>query len=386
MNTAAIVTIYHTNYNFGGQLQAYALQRVVASYGIQCKVVDYYSRNKYKKMKALSVSTISSRFFHKLQMKVYLIFNPRMKAEFSKKKALFRQFMNDIPHTGEVNNDGIASVASAYDYWIVGSDQVWNPEGFTGSPLNLLRGVNGKKISYAASSLNAKYTPEQADVLRDSLDSFSDISVREIGLEKAIRQITGKPVYTVLDPTLLLNANEWDKFAVEPELKEKYAFVYLIHFSDEVRRNIYDYCKKVGLKMVIVPHAQGWFKSADEKYFDVQATAIGPAEWIGYIKNAEIVFTDSYHGTIFSVNFHKKFLSFEKLSGDAEKDSGLRKYSILSQLGLSDRCVPYSYCLDTAMLAEDIDYATTDFRLDELRRESIGFLSKALDISEIRTD
>ena len=134
--------------------------------------------------------------------------------------------------------------------------------------------------------------------------------------------------------------------------------------------------------MVIVPHAQGWYKAADERYFDVQAAAIGPAEWLGYIKNAEIIFTDSFHGTIFSVNYHKKFVSFENLSGDAEKDSGLRKYSILRRLGLADRCVPYSYDLNSEILAEDIDYASVDQRLQELRKHSESYLAKALGLAE----
>lgn len=382
MKRAAIVTLYHNNNNFGGQLQAYALQKVVSSYGVDCVVINYNSQNKYKKMKALSYKTIASRFYHKFQMKFYQQMNPRIKTDFCRKGVLFRAFMEKIPHTQEIHNDNISTIASDYDFWITGSDQVWNPEIFIGSPLYLLNGVNGKKISYAASSLNAKYTNEQAQELRSALDSFSAISVREKGLERAIAHISNKSVSTVLDPTLLLTSDKWNEIAVSPLMKERYAFVYLVHISDEARANIYSYCKKHHLKMIIVPHAQGWYKSADEKYYDIQAAAIGPAEWIGYIKNAEIVFTDSFHGTIFSINYHKQFISFENITGDTHSDNSLRKYSILKQLGLSNRCVPYSFNLENIVTTEIIEYEQVDAILEKLRKKSMDFLETALEIKE----
>lgn len=380
MKRAAIVTLFHNNYNFGGQLQAYALQTVITSYGIECDIIDYNPQNKYKKMKALSYKTIISRFYHKFQMKFHQMLNSQLKSDFDRKGMLFQVFMNNMQHTKEIHNKDISTIAADYEYWITGSDQVWNPEAFTGSPLYLLKGVSGKKFSYAASSKNAKYDSRQKEELKNALESFSAVSVREKGLEKAIADISGKTVTTVSDPTLLLSSREWDSIAVEPSIKEKYAFVYLIHISNEVRRNIFNYCRKHKLKMVIVPHAQGWYKSADEKFYDIQAAAIGPAEWIGYIKNADVVFTDSFHGTVFSVNYHKQFVSFENVTGNPQIDNGLRKYSVLKQLGLLARCVPYSHDLDSGIISSKIDYIRVDERLNMLRKQSRGFLEKALDV------
>ena len=82
MKRADIVTLYHNNNNFGGQLQTYALQKVVSSYEIDCVVINYNSQNKYKKMKAHSFKTIASRFFHKFQMIFYQQIYPRIKADF----------------------------------------------------------------------------------------------------------------------------------------------------------------------------------------------------------------------------------------------------------------------------------------------------------------
>ena len=370
------------NYNFGGQLQAYALQNYVSRLGFECEMISYNSKSRYKKIKYLPPKIVFSRFFHKFQMKYHTIFNPQLRKSFEKKAHLFMCFMKGIPHTSEIHNDDIEKISSLYDYWITGSDQVWNPEMFIGSPLNLLKNVKGKKISYAASSNDAKYTTEQANEIKSSLESFSAISVREKGLEKAISLITKQSVSTVLDPTLLIGQNEWNKIAITPKEEKKYAFVYLIHVSDDVRRNIYEFCHRNGLTMIIVPHTQGWYKSADEKYYDKQAAAIGPAEWVGYIKNAEIVLTDSFHGTIFSIIYHKQFLSFENITGDPHKDDGLRKYSILNQLGISNRCVSYSFDLNNDLTFSPIVYEQVDEKLNTLREKSCIFLKNALDIGE----
>lgn len=382
MKRVAIVTLYYMNFNFGGQLQAYALQNYISNLGFECEVISYNSQNKFKKIKCLTPKILFSRFFHKFQMKYHTMLNPRLRKSFNKKAVLFTRFMKSIPHTSEVHNDDIEKISSLYDYWITGSDQVWNPEIFVGSPLYLLKYINGKKISYAASSNNAQYKTEQASEIKSSLKSFSAISVREKGLEKAISSITKRSVSTVLDPTLLLEEKNWNRVAVLPTVKKKYAFVYLIHISDEVRKNIFEFCHSNNLTMIIVPHAQGWYKTADEKYYDKQAAAIGPAEWIGYIKNAEIVLTDSYHGTIFSMIYHKQFLSFENVSGDPHKDEGLRKYSILNQLGVSDRCIPYSFDLNCDLPFAPIDYERVDSKLKILREKSSCFLKNALDIEE----
>ncbi|MCM1334431.1 MAG: polysaccharide pyruvyl transferase family protein [Bacteroides sp.] len=380
MKKVAIVTLFHGNYNFGGQLQAYALQKVIAGYGIECEVVNYHPRNKYKRIRVLKFSVVIFRFYHKAQFKIHVLTSKKLKQDFKKKSELFESFMREIPQTKEYCDDMLSDIKDRYDYWISGSDQVWNPEIFYGAPLYLLKGVQGKKISYAASSSNAYYNKKQTEELKISLSDFTALSCREEALTNAIHRVTEKEVFTVLDPTLLPDSKAWDELSIKPDVDEKYAFVYLIHASDIARKNIYYYCHKHNLKMIIVPHAQGWYKSAEEKYYDIQATAIGPKEWIGYIKYAEIVFTDSFHGTIFSVNYHKNFISFEKLTGNEEVDVQSRKYSILKQLSLLERCVPYSFDLEDRIVKTDIDYSMADKVMKELRTSSEDFLKKALDI------
>lgn len=134
--------------------------------------------------------------------------------------------------------------------------------------------------------------------------------------------------------------------------------------------------------MVIVPHAQGWYKSADEKYYDIQTAAIGPREWIGYIKNAEIVFTDSFHGTVFSVNYHKNFWSFENLTGNEKTDKCFRKYSILRKIGLEHRRVPYSFDIKQEPIDEPIDYEDADKKLSCLKKHSMHFWESALGVGD----
>lgn len=386
MKKVAIVTLYHKNYNFGGQLQAYALQKVVESYGFDCKVVDYIPENNLKKkIKVFSLKTIIPRVLSKCQMKFHLMTNKKLLNGVNNKKILFNKFMDMIPHTSEYDKETFSEICNSFDYWIVGSDQVWNPKFLNGydASIYLLESVTGKKIAYAASSGIPIYTEEQKKILKKALPYFSAISLREIWLSNAISDIISKQTSVVLDPTLLLDSVDWYKLTLQPRINDKFAFVYLVLSCDDTKKNIYDYCKKNGLKMVIVPHAQNWYKSADEKYYDVQALEIGPKEWLGYIKNAEVIFTDSFHATAFSINFHKKFLSFEYLSDDENKNNCSRKYSLLNQLGLLNRCVPYDLNMqDYNIIESDIDYTSSDEKLNMLRSFSENFLKTALDVKE----
>lgn len=386
MKKAAIVTLYHNNYNFGGQLQAYALQRTVELLGdgdIECSVIDYAPENKYKRLRVLSCKTILQRFIKKTQMKYHKIKNKEFMLGFDKKTKLFDEFMQLVRHTEEYTNDTICKISDTYDYWITGSDQVWNPETYIGAPLYFLKGMRGIKIAYAASSL-LEYNSVQEKEIYDALEDFAAVSVRECGYARTISHIINCDVDVVLDPTLLLCAKDWNQISVEPSIQERYAFVYLINASDKERKNVYFACKRHGLRVVIVPHAQGWYHCADDKYYDIRAAAIGPREWIGYIKNAEIVITDSFHGTIFSVNYHKRFLSFDNITGNEQADIGLRKYSILNMLGLSERCVPYGFNPEQPCVFEDIDYTEADRKLQSYRESSLQFLKDALQVREGR--
>lgn len=387
MKRVAIITLYHKNYNFGGQLQAYALHNIISSYDFECQVVDLAPANKMRKIRIIGLRKTFTRFCDKVKLKFYCAIDRSMKAGMQKKIELFDKFMSEIPHTAEYNDSNIYMIEKDYDYWITGSDQVWNPEAFCLNQVYLLRGItHGIKISYAASHWDAQYTVAQKKLLRNCLRDFAALSAREEALAEIISECIHKPVATVLDPTLLLSSKQWDEIVVLPNVTQKYAFVYLIHPCNRTKKNIYRYCQDHNLKMVIVPHAQGWYKSADEKYYDIQAAAIGPREWIGYIKNAEIVFTDSFHGTVFSVIYHKKFWSFENLTGNEKNNSHFRKYSFLKKLVLDYRCVPYSFDLNQDFTDEPILYGNADKSLNLLKNYSMKYLNSALETGEMLND
>ena len=375
----AIVTLYHNNHNFGGQLQAFALQNKIRELGYDCEVIDLDVQDKYRKIKTLGIRKTVSRMCSKIAYRVQMRLHPQLHAGLALRRERFQAFMERIPHTEPLGKHEITERAASYDIWVTGSDQVFNPENFMQSSAYLLDHVQGKtKVAYAVSSLNGKYRKSEKAILKDSLASFTAISAREKPLAETLSEIAGREVATVLDPTLLYPSSFYDTIAQDPPTEEPYAFVYLIHPCDALKKRLYLWCRANGLKMVIVPHAQGWYKSADEKYYDEQALGIGPEEWIGYLKNASVVFTDSFHGTLFSVNYHKIFWSFDKVDPSAEEARRLRSFGFLSQVGLYSRALSYETDLAGRDLLAPPSYEQADECLDELRTASERYLKESL--------
>ena len=214
--------------------------------------------------------------------------------------------------------------------------------------------------------------------------NFKAVSVREEGIRNILMTYNNRvQIETVLDPTMLYCAKTWDEMEIDPNsVNKKYAFVYLIHHSNQTKKNIYNYCKNNDLSMVLVAHAQGWYKKADEAYYDIQVIEFGPREWIGYIKRAEVIFTDSFHGTIYSILYQKQFWSFEKMDKNISNEMllVLRKYNLLKKLSLLDRCVDYSYIPSNLNDDIEIDYTKVNSLLEIERDRSITFLRNALDL------
>ena len=133
------------------------------------------------------------------------------------------------------------------------------------------------------------------------LNDFSALNVREKSASVLLERVLNKKVVVGLDPTLLLEKDDWDKIAIEPKVKD-YIFVYQLSPSRYMTDIIKKLKQKTGLKVVAVPFVMGTVNA----YCDMTA---GPSEWIGYIKNADYVVTDSFHATVFSIIYKKKLYS-----------------------------------------------------------------------------
>jgi len=217
MNKIAIITIYHKNYNYGGQLQAYALTNFLNNKGFISEQIDFdrvsgggFLRNKgivfikwpYSKKKEFILNHFQ-RWKSSKNNGTY-----SMQYENTIKK--FNEFISDIPHTSTYNKSNIHQIGDVYDFYITGSDQVWNMDYCTDEYfLDFVKNKN-KCISYAASMqvLNLLETSKQK--LYNQIKDYKAISVREVGAKNLIESVGIENVNIVCDPVMLLNRTQWD--------------------------------------------------------------------------------------------------------------------------------------------------------------------------------
>jgi hypothetical protein len=355
MKTVAILTFQEAN-NYGAMLQCYALQKKINLLGAQCEVINY-------KCDYLS-KPYGIRALKRKGIVRYILGNINACLRWPRRKK-FENFRQEIPMSEKVLKNSIHLLNDRYDLFVTGSDQVWNYDLTDFDQTYFLDFVKDheKKGSYAASIGFDKM--ENQDIRMEYkrlLADFSFISVREQSAKSMISDLCKKNVEVVLDPTLLIDAEEWEKIAVEPQIKYKYIFVYQLVPSGYLCQILKKLKKETGLKVVFAPFSLGNNCKGRWEF------AAGPKEWIGLIKNAEYVVTDSFHGTVFSVLFKKKVYS-------CVNELGTRITSLLDALQLNE--LLFDKQREFVLLAH-IDYSEMENNLIQLRTDSEQFLKQMI--------
>lgn len=356
---AGILTFTNT-LNYGAVLQAYALQEKVRALGCEVEVIQYVNKDIEDKEKGKSFSLIFKNpkaFLKKLTMG---------KALKNKEKA-FKEYERLNVNLGKkYDNTTISRAENDYDCFITGSDQVWNM-GITHNDWNFyLDFVKDpkKKLSYAPSFGNSAFPDEQKEKAGKLLNEISALSVREKSGKELIKEMAGRDAEVVVDPTLLLNKNEWEsKIKFKPNI-DKYILVYFPHN----KKLVFDFVEKLKVKtglpviyLSISPRKQGGVQTI----YDAS-----PDEFLGWIKNAEYVVTGSFHGTAFSLNLEKQFFYEPLNEGGIEG----RIENLTRLTGTQDRCIT------SADMSAKIDYKNVRVELDRLRECSSSWLKNALEI------
>ena len=205
--------------------------------------------------------------------------------------------------------------------------------------------------------------------MKKYIKDIPDVSVREYVGQKLIRELTGRDVPVVLDPTLLIPREEWDQIKKVHASKGYIACYFLNTPTEETQQKLLTFIKK-SRKIVIALNSR---LEHVEKEVTVQYPDCGPQEFIVYISNAEYVLTDSYHGMLFSIIYHRQFWSIARAYGEFDQSS--RQLSVLEMFGLIAR-----YCRTQDVITEDIiDYEAVQKRMDNEREKSLDYLRKALE-------
>ena len=185
-----------------------------------------------------------------------------------------------------------------------------------------------------------------------------------------LESITDKEVQLVLDPTLLLTGEQWGELAAAPDRKQPYILCYFISDPGEVGARAQELHSRTGWPIVQLAGMRRRLPGAERVVFDA-----GPREFLGLFQNAACVCTNSFHGSVFSLQFDRPFFTAMSPKEKAEPAYS-RIYSLLSRLGCEDRIVGMP---NTASVDAEMDYAIIHRKLAETRAESAGYLKRAIE-------
>lgn len=375
MKKVGIITFYHNSHNYGGLLQAYALCQAIKSCGYDAEQITFNRKGSTKgdsqsKLK-FSVSGIKA-YLRNTKCQLLTKF---LQKKFDERMAGFHEFRCSIPHSKEFTSSTIAESNELYDIFVTGSDQVWNPMYLL--PEYLLGFVNGHpKFAYAVSLSQKSLTSEQESLFATCVADYVGVSLRESDNAKQFCEIYPNTKW-VLDPTLLLTQEEWDAIASPRLIKEKYLFCYFIGLNKDSRKMAKQYAKAHGLTLVSIPHFNNVWTRADSHFGDRKLYKVSPNDWISLIKNAECVFTDSFHATVFSNIFKKDFFVFNR------EHTGIMNNRIFSLLGLFERTERFIDTTEKMSLTHldslgSVDYTEEMNAFSNMRRESWAYLEDCL--------
>lgn len=380
MSKIGIITILKVN-NYGAELQAYATQAILNANGYDAEIIDYlFYKNPLHIRTPKSKPTFKFGFKKVLAEWGYPIKN-YIASAFSKgndatRKKRFEMFHTDNTKMSDCYRsiDELYKADLKYDTYVVGSDQVWNPGIYSSLlPYMLEFAPEGKKKVAYASSFGVSAIPQDCQWLyKKYLPGFSSIGVREKNAVEMVKGLGGIDATWVLDPTLLLNKEDWSKVASNIYAdKKNYILLYELTPCPYILELAKYFREKKGLDIVrICKNAAIEDKdSSIENIIDA-----GPAEFVRLFANAGMIITNSFHGTAFSINFGKEFYTITP----ARKHNNSRQHSILELFKLRDRLIPENTPIENISM-EAIDYAVISEILENERKKSIDFLTSAID-------
>lgn len=357
MTKVGIIT-WHYHENYGSALQAFAMQRIIEKLGYDVEIINYRANAKT----GLIYSIL--RFF-----KNHLYYLPnsllgRAKAFYQFRKRFFTE------SSMYTSNEELIEEANHYDIYICGSDQIWAPNRFDLPYLLNFVSDDKKKIAYAPSVVIDNFTEEQKNMLKKELLRFDYLSLREPYGVDIIKKIIDMEVIDVLDPTLLLNRKDYEPIIRNVGVKNPYILCYLIGDKREHRDMVMKIKEQYGYDIITLP-----FKAFDQNFGDIQIRDAGPSEFLGLLKGASIICTDSFHGILFSIIFEKQFYAFKRFDDNDILNQNARVINIINKLGLSARIVDK---VEDINQEKAIDYSGVMNKLEKEKKKSLTFLVDAL--------
>lgn len=289
------ILTYHDSDNFGSVLQCFALSRYLLLRGHSCRVIDL------RKPEVQALYSIMKPLSSRYNLLTDLYHLPHM-AALKQRKARFEDFRRQwLPLTDTCYETGEQVPQEAFSCYVTGSDQVWNVGICDFDPVYMLRGMKGKKVSYAASFGPIATDRKMLEPYRQDLLALDAVSLREASAEELCREM-GVQATVVCDPVFLPERKEYEAAAVPCPIPGKYMLCYFPGGTPRVlERYSRDLAKRLGLERVLLMSEwRNAFRSGKKCYSG------GPGEFLYLMQNASCVCTSSFHGTAFSLVFGKE--------------------------------------------------------------------------------
>lgn len=376
MKNIALMT-WHNYNNYGTVLQVYALSEIVKELGYNPSVINYIPDDKH-------IWTIKDMlknplfFANKVVMKIKKELKLNVNLDITRAKSFDYFRKENIKLTCSYKTSSqLNALNSQFDAFICGSDQIWAPTVY--NPKYFLDFVDNdsKMIAYAPSigmsSINNELIKEQ---MKSNIQRFKHLSVRECEGSKIIGNLTNQEAKVVLDPTLLLSKEKWNRLKsskLKIEVPNKpYLLCYFLGKSKKYWKSVEKIAKILNLDIVVIPVHDKDYK---RKFKIIEGA--GPNEFLELFSKAQFVCTDSYHGTIFSIINEKAFVTYKRFSDKDKNSQNSRIYNILNLLGLEGQLY-FGSDKESIENAKKINYKAVNRLLTEKRNESIDYLKNAL--------
>ena len=384
MKPIGLVTCYF-HHNYGSMLQAYATEMIMQQMGlpfqtIACKApINYMQENKILYIiKKLLIADWKMRL-GKMKIERAKKENPMFAKNWNIRNKAFNQFAETFFHVSPYckNREELSKMAENYSAFLVGSDQLWRTDSVEHGYYTLEWVPDHiRKIAYST-SIGVKEVPWfQVEKNKRFMNRFDHIALREQSACDLVYKLTGRKVPVVLDPTLLFTGDQWLGIQQqEPLTNGKYIFCYLLGDNPSQREFIKNVKEKTGYKIVALQQLDDYIPS-DEGFAD-EAPYIGPREFLNYIRNAEYVFTDSFHCSVFSILYKKNFFTFSRFAEGAKQSTNTRIDNLLHITGLEDRRMTKDKTVEDVISYKG-SFDGVNVRLNAYRKSSMDYLNNAL--------
>jgi coenzyme F420-reducing hydrogenase beta subunit len=366
MNVGIIT--FNSAHNYGAMLQTYALQTVIENKGFEVDIINYRLNmidNVYNPFRRRRRNIFDLGFY---KQRAGLHIRHRYKLEKFKNFENFMAENLNLTSVYKTFND-LMEDQWDHDFYIAGSDQIWNSKITKGlNPAYFFEFVpkKSKKIAYAASIGTDTLDDYDIPLFEFYLKNFDCISIREERSAQSLAECTDKPIKITVDPTLLLEKKYYDEIRNDLHFKDKeYIFFYTLEHNDELIQIAESISKKENLPVIFNRPTKTFHNQLESVPY------IGPKEFLGVIANAKYVVTNSYHGAIFSIIYEKTFITAPNTK------TPTRTKELIDSLGLEQAL--FTRASDFEDISKiKINYRKVEEKLNTLRENSIRFLENAL--------